>query len=48
MFLEHHIIVISVGSCHTKDLSNDAVNSDLITGINYTSLYIHIDLCFKL
>jgi len=42
MFLEHHIIIISVGSSDTEDWSNDTVNSDLITGINYTSLYIHI------
>jgi len=46
MFLEHHIITISVGSCDTEDWSNDAVNSALI---NYTSLYIHIEnCCFKL
>jgi len=37
VFLEHHIIIISVGSCDTKDWSNDAVTSALITGINYTS-----------
>jgi len=24
MFLEHHIIIISVGSCDTEDWSNDA------------------------
>jgi len=48
MFLEHHILIISVGSCDT-DWSNDAVNSALITGINYTSLYIHIENhCLKL
>jgi len=40
-----HIRVISGGSCDTEDWSNDA----LITGINYTSLYIHIENhCFKL
>jgi len=27
MFLEHHIIIISVGSCDTEDWSNDAVFS---------------------
>jgi len=27
MFLEHHIIIISAGSCDTEDWSNDAVNS---------------------
>jgi len=43
MFLERHIRVISVGSCDTEDWSNDAVNSGMITGINYTSLYIHIE-----
>jgi len=26
MFLEHQIIMISVGSCDTEDWSNDAVN----------------------
>jgi len=31
--------VISEGSCDTEDWSNDA----LITGINYTLLYIHIE-----
>jgi len=30
----HHITVISEGSCDTEDWSNDAENSDLITGIN--------------
>jgi len=39
MSLEHYIIIISVGSCETEGWSNDAVNSALITGINYTSLY---------
>jgi len=49
MFLEHHIIIISVGSCDTEDCRNDVVNSALITGINYTSLYIDIEnRCFKL
>jgi len=49
MFLEHHILIISVGSCDTEDWSSDAENLALITGINYTSLYIHIENhCFKL
>jgi len=49
MFLKHHIIIISVGSCDTEDWSNEAENSALITGINYTLLYIHIEnRCFKL
>jgi len=43
MFLVHHIIMISVGSCDTEDWSNDAVNSALVTGINYNLLYIHIE-----
>jgi len=30
----HHIILISEGSCDTEDWSNDAENSVLITGIN--------------
>jgi len=29
------------GSCDTEDRSNDAENSDLITGLNYTLLYSH-------
>jgi len=42
------IIISSVGSFDTEDW-NDAVNSALITGINYNSLYIHIEnRCFKL
>jgi len=36
----HHIRMISEGSCDTEDWSNDAENSALITGINYTLLYI--------
>jgi len=32
--------MISEGSCDTEDWSNDAENSALITGINYTLLYI--------
>jgi len=39
----HHIRVISDGSCDTEDWSNDAENSALITGINYILLYIHIE-----
>ncbi len=30
-------------SCDTEDWSNDAENTDLITEINYTLLYIHIE-----
>jgi len=42
MFLEHHIIMISEGSCDTE-------NSALITGLNYISQNIHIEnSCFKL
>jgi len=43
MFLEHQIRVISEGSCDTEDWSNDAENAALITRINYTLLYIHIE-----
>jgi len=46
MFLEqqnHHIRVISEGSCDTEDWSNDAENSALITGINCILQYIHIN-----
>jgi len=34
--------VICEGSCDTEDWSN-AENTALITGINYTLLYIHIE-----
>ncbi len=30
-------------SCDTEDCSNDAENTDLITGINYILTYIHIE-----
>jgi len=40
---DHHIRVISQGSCNTEDWSNDAENSALITGINYILLYIQIE-----
>jgi hypothetical protein len=35
--------MISEGSCDTKDWSNDAENTALITGINYISNYIEIE-----
>jgi len=35
--------LISEGSCYTEDWSNDAEHSALITGINYTLLYIQIE-----
>ncbi len=35
-----YIRVISEGSCDTEDWSNDAENSDLITGINDILTYI--------
>ncbi len=35
--------MISEGSCDAEDWSNDAENSDLITGINYILQYIHIE-----
>jgi len=34
-----NIGVISEGSCDTKDWSNDAENTDLITGINHILTY---------
>ncbi len=40
--------MISEGSCDTEDLSNDAENSALITGINYILKYIKIENFFKL
>ncbi|XDV36720.1 hypothetical protein PO909_006450 [Leuciscus waleckii] len=42
----HHIRVICEGSCDTEDWSNDAENSALITGINYT-LYSHRKLIYS-
>jgi len=36
--------VISEGSCDTEDWSNDAENSALITGINYTLKYIQTEI----
>ncbi len=39
----------SEGSCDTEDCSNDAENSALITGINYTLKYIQAEnIPFKL
>ncbi len=35
--------MISEASCDTEDWSNDAENSALITGINYTLKCIHIE-----
>ncbi len=37
------ILMISEGSCDTEDWSNDAENTDLITGINYIWTYIQIE-----
>jgi len=34
----HHIRMISEGSCDTEDWSNDAENTALIAGINYINL----------
>ncbi len=38
-----HIRMISEGSCDTEDWSNDAENSALITAMNYSLQYIHIE-----
>ncbi len=38
-----HIIMISEGSCDTEDWSNDAENTALITEINYSLTYIHME-----
>jgi len=38
--------VISEGSCDTEDWSNDAENSALIPGIQYSLKYIEIETCF--
>jgi len=35
--------VITEGSCDTEDWSNDAENSDLITGIKCSLKYIQIE-----
>ncbi len=41
--------MISEGSCDTKDWSNDAENSALITGIYFFNIYIQTENCnFKL
>ncbi len=41
--------MISEGSCDTEDWSNDAENTVLITGINYSLKYIYIkNLYFNL
>ncbi len=37
------MIMISEGSCDTEDWSNDAGNSDLITGINYILKYVKLE-----
>jgi len=42
----HHIRMISEGSCDTEDCSNDAENSALITGINYILKYIKIEITY--
>jgi len=36
--------VISEGSCDTEDWSNDAENTALITGINYSLTYIYMEI----
>ncbi len=41
-FLEKHIIMISEDHVTLK-MSNDAENTDLITEINYSLLYIHTE-----
>ena len=47
--INHHIRMISEGSCDTEDWSNDAENSTLITEINYYVKYWKIEnSCFKL
>jgi len=38
--------MISEGSCDTEEWSNNDENSALITGINYTLLYIHTESCY--
>ncbi len=38
-----NVRMISEGSCDTEDLSNNAENSALITGINYILIYIQIE-----
>jgi len=41
---KHHIRMISEGSCDTEEWSNDAENTALTTGINYTLQYIQIEI----
>jgi len=40
--------VISEGSCDTEGWINDAENSALITGINYSLTYTHTENCGSL
>jgi len=44
----HHIRVISEGSCDTEDWSNDAGNTALITGINYILINVYTVFWFSL
>jgi len=43
----HHIRVISEGSCDSEDWSDDAENTALITGINYILKFYCIYLFFS-
>jgi len=45
---DHHIRVISEGSCDTEDWSNDAEHSALISEINYTSKHIQTENGFSI
>jgi len=42
IIIDHHIRVISEGSCDTEDWSND-INSALMTGTHYILLNIHTE-----
>ncbi len=42
----HHIRIISEGSCDTEDWSNYVENSAAITGINNILNYIQIENCY--
>jgi len=46
MFVKHQINILYCFLKDHEDWSNDAENSALTTGINYTLLYIHIKQLF--
>jgi len=45
--VEQHISILEGSSCDTEDWRNDAENSPLITGINYSLIYMHLGYLVK-